>query len=149
MTPAEFVTEIVLPTVHEFRDSPRSRRHAYLACYVAYHTKDQLTEAGCQDVVANIRAAASPHFDVVADVCTGTKHPGRRGGFRVGKDWDRPPALWGVAQFGISRWGDARGGREIRHGSEGVDLYESVKQVLLAYAAAYPAALKGCDLSSL
>jgi hypothetical protein len=34
MTPAEFMDEIVVPTLREFRDDRRSRRLAYLACVV-------------------------------------------------------------------------------------------------------------------
>jgi hypothetical protein len=42
MTPAEYVNDIVVPTVREFRDEPRSQRRAYLACMVTFHIKDHL-----------------------------------------------------------------------------------------------------------
>jgi hypothetical protein len=44
MTPADFVNDIVVPTVREFRDVRRSRRRAYLACIIVFHIKDHQAE---------------------------------------------------------------------------------------------------------
>jgi hypothetical protein len=37
MTPSEYFTEIVLPTVLNFKEQRISRRNAYLSCVVAFH----------------------------------------------------------------------------------------------------------------
>jgi hypothetical protein len=46
MTPEDYIREIVLPTALEFKEKPRSRRHAYLTCMALFHVKDHLNEAG-------------------------------------------------------------------------------------------------------
>ena len=45
MTPADFMNEIVAPTLREFRDDRRSRRRAFLACVAVFHVKDHLKKA--------------------------------------------------------------------------------------------------------
>jgi hypothetical protein len=57
MTPAEYVTEIVIPTVRECRDNRRSRRYAYLACIVTFHIKDHLKKAGATLIEDKMRTA--------------------------------------------------------------------------------------------
>ena len=37
MTPADFMNEIVVPTLRDLRDDRRSRRRAYLACIAVFH----------------------------------------------------------------------------------------------------------------
>jgi hypothetical protein len=153
MAPADFMAEIVLPTVLEFREEPRSRRRAYLACIATFHVKDHLAEAGERDVETAMRDETGIAFDVVRDVCNGAKHREAtrrpRVGFLVGADSDRPPAIGGVAESGVSRGGDAEGGREIEAGGQRVDLYDTCTTVLRAYVALYPHHFTGCDLSEL
>jgi hypothetical protein len=137
MTPADYVNEIVVPTVREFRDEPRCRRRLYLACMVTFHIKDYLKEAGESQPEYAIRATsdnADDDFQVVRAVCNGTKHvvlrPPRPYPFVAGDDWDRPPLRAGEGQAGISRAGDVVGGREIAVGTGRGDLYQRVKRVV-------------------
>lgn len=74
MTPADFLTEIVLPTVREFGANRRSRRRAYLAAIVTFTLKDHRSKAGEKGVETTMRAAAGLAFDVVRGVANGAKH---------------------------------------------------------------------------
>jgi hypothetical protein len=74
MTPAQFATEIVVPTVREFRENRRSRRHAYLACFAAYHLKDYLKKAGADAEFAMKLHGGSRCFEAVRAVCIAAKH---------------------------------------------------------------------------
>ena len=58
MTPAEFLDEIVVPTLRECRDERRSRRRAYLACIAVFHIKDHLKE-GRREGGSRLRCARS------------------------------------------------------------------------------------------
>ena len=155
MTPAEYVNEIVLPTVREFRDGRRERRCAYLACIAVFSIKDHLIKAGegKRTVEPKMRAALPIAFDVVRGVCNGTKHVDTDAShpipFRAGDDRDRPPAFAGIMRAGRSRLGDIKGGRDIKVPGGRADLYECVKAVLLALKANYPGHLGSCDLSGL
>lgn len=136
MTPAEYVNEIVVPTVIEFKSQRRSRRHAYLACIATFHVKDHLDRSGVTDIVSLVRATEPHAYDLIRAVCTGTKHvdtdPRRhRIQFRAGDDMDRPPAIWGEFAFGVSRWDDEHGGREVAAGTARLDIYECVQAVLV------------------
>jgi hypothetical protein len=151
MTPADFVNDIVVPTVREFRDDRRSRRRAYLSCIVVFHIKDHLQRAGAKQIEKTMRKTTGDDFDVVRAVCNGTKHVVTDNShpypFAVGDDWDRPPAMAGVAQSGISEVGDSEGGRAIAARTKRVDLYRSVKRMLSAFYNAFPTHLGGCDVS--
>src|ERR1700730_15126331 len=146
MTPADFVNEIVVPTVREFRDERRSRRRAHLACIVVFHIKDHLRRAGARQIESTIQKRTDEAFDVVRAVCNGAKHvatdPSHPYPFAAGDDWDRPPAMLGVMQLGFY----SEGGREIPLGTARVDLYGSVKRLLSAFRDAFPAHLGGCDV---
>jgi hypothetical protein len=140
LTPSEFATEIVVPTVREFRDDRRSRRRAYLACMVTYHLKDYLQKSDVDVEAAMKTFGGSRAFEVVRAVCTAAKHKVFAGDkhpdnipFSAGDDYDRPPATWDEAVWDLSRWGDAVGGREIAQNLGGLDLYECVKTVLKTY----------------
>lgn len=142
--------EIVIPTLRELREDRRSRRRAYLACVAVFHVKDHLKKAGEKGVEAAMRPSCGVAFDVVRGVCNATKHVQTDGShavtFRVGDDTDRPPARWGEALWGVSRWDDRVGGREVRDGPDRHDVYECAKAVIAAYQAKYPAHLGQCDL---
>jgi hypothetical protein len=74
MSPEEYVNEIVIPTVAEFKNDLRSRRRAYLACIATHHIKDHLREAGERGVEAKMRQACGDFYEVVRAICNGTKH---------------------------------------------------------------------------
>lgn len=122
MTPSDFMNEIVVPTLREFRDERRSRRRAYLACIAVFHLKNHLKKAGESGIEAAMRAASGVAFDVVRGVCNGTKHVETDGthsvGFRAGADSDRPPAILGELVLNVSQLDDVVGGREVLHGHD-------------------------------
>jgi len=152
MTPAEYVTEIVVPTVRECRDSRLSRRHAYLACIVTFHIKDHLKKAGVTASIENaMRSACPDDFDVVRAVCNGTKHVETNAThpvpFTAGEDYDRPPAVLGEMVLGVSMLGDTVGARVLHHQDKNFDLYDSVKKILVEFKNQFPHHLGSCDLS--
>jgi len=150
MTPAQFMDEIVTPTLREFRDERRSRRRAYLACIAVFHLNDHLKKAGEKRIENAMRKECGIAFDVVRGVCNGTKHLETDGShpvaFRAGDDTERPPMIWGEAVWDVSRWDEGVGGREVAHEGDKHDLYDCVKAVAVAYQKLYPARLNGCDL---
>ena len=157
MTPTEYINEIVEPTIREFHDERRCRRRAYLACIVTYHITDYLEnvleKAGedKQQVRRKMKEACPDAFESVRSICNGTKHveTDKRHviPFKAGSDWDRPQCMAGIGQVGISRCGDADGGREVQAGDRSLDLYGCVKTLALAFQREFPAHLSGCDLN--
>lgn len=150
MTPAAYMTSIVVPCIKDFRDHPRSRRHAYIACIVLFHLKDYLKrngEAGVEQVIRKTHAIA---FDAVRGVCNGTKHVSTDAShavqFAAGQDWDRPPAFFGTAIFGVSRFGDKTGGREFKTNQGNIDIYHAVKAVLKSFHSNYPRYFEHCEI---
>jgi hypothetical protein len=153
MTPQQFMDEIVLPTIVELKNAPRSRRRAYLACIITFHLKDHLKAAGEKEIEKTMRATSGAAFDVVRSICNGTKHvqtdKTHKIPFAIGKDTDRPPAILGQMVLGVSRLGDPHGGREIGAGQKRWDIYSVVKKVLNSFCSSYPAHLGATDLSRL
>lgn len=145
MTPADFLAEILLPTVLEFRAEPRSRRHAYLAAIVTVALTDHLKKAGETGIEATMRAATGSAFDVVRGVANGDKHVRTDGrhvvAFAAGEDYDVPPSTFGSFVFGFSPFGDTVGGRAIttETGEWRADIHATTAATLRAFMAAYPA----------
>ena len=135
MTPAEYVTEIVAPTLRECKDERQSRRRAYLACITVFHVKDHLKEAGETGIEKSMRLHTGEAFDVVRAVCNGAKHvktdPKHRIPVRAGDDWYRPPAVAGLMVADLSVLGDGDGGREFEHADIRHDIYSCARRVLL------------------
>lgn len=69
--------------------------------------------------------------------------------FVAGEDLRRPPAFFGSFQFGRSRMGDTKGGRDIAATGGRADIYAACAEVLRTYVALYPQHFAGCDLSDL
>ena len=153
MTPAEYVNEIVVPTVLELRDDTRSRRRAYLACIAVFHVKDHLSKAGETGIESAMRAATGEAFDVVRGVCNGTKHVRTDRGhviaFTSGDDYDVPPAFADMMIVDVSYLDDTVGGREIETPSGVFDLYAVASTTLKTFVQCYPMHLGACDLSGL
>jgi len=153
VTPADYVNEIVIPTIREFGDKRRSRRHAYLACIVTFHIKDHLKVAGESDIDVVMRSSDSKAFDLVRSVCNGTKHVSTHSthsiAFKIGADYERPPSLAGVAMCGLSYVGDTKGGREIAQGSLRIDIYGACRETLEIFQKQFPAQLGTCNLSGI
>jgi hypothetical protein len=154
MTPSQYLQEIVLPTVRDFRDERRSRRRAYLACIVTYHLKDYLVKAGWPEdhVGQAMRLIGNDGpYDTVHSICNAAKHCGHdrahNVSFVVGTDYDRPPAIAGAMIAGLSIVGDGTGGREIPFRG-GVDIYWAVTTLLKEFQFFFPE-LAAVDLADL
>jgi hypothetical protein len=123
--------------VKELRSEPRCRRRAYLACVVTYHITDYLNKAGhSQDTVHSAMHIVSRDgpYDIVRAICNAAKHCGLDSKhsvpFVVGSDYERPPAIAGIAVADLSVCDDQTGGREIFHSGRIVDIYWSVVTLL-------------------
>ena len=151
MNTQEYMTEIVLPTVLEFKANPRSRRHAYLASIVTFHLKDYLSKAGELNIEKSMRDICEDSFNVVRSVCNGAKHKEADSSHKIpftsGDDWDRPPAYCGEMVCGLSQLGDVTGGREMGDwDAKRRDIYFSLVAVLKAFCQCYPLILGDTDL---
>lgn len=153
MTPADYVNEIVMPTLKECRDDRTSQRRAYLACIVVHHLGDYIEVASRQTRVKidqKLREVSGSAFDVVRGVCNAAKHAEltrkHEIPFRPGQDWYRPPAFLGSMVLGLSYLGDIHGGREFQHENRRYDLYLCARKVLNGYLASYPEHLIGCGV---
>jgi hypothetical protein len=77
MLPAEYMSQIVLPTVDEYLATTGDRRRAYLACIATYHVRDYLARAedvSVGEIERNMRGVCANSFDVVEGICNGSKH---------------------------------------------------------------------------
>jgi hypothetical protein len=122
---SNYMTEIVDPTISDFEANPTSRRHAFLACVVTYHTIDYLTRPKSPRILVKSFRDKSPEFALVDLVANAFKHVENRP-LRAEHVYSRPPALAGVAQCGISRAGDTTGGVAL-WGEDTADLLPTVK----------------------
>src|SRR5262245_48634145 len=151
MTPAEYATTIVIPTISEFQANRRDPRCAYLACMATYHLYDHLKAAGHRDAWAKMRTARPTEFEVLQAVCNGTKHSRDTKtsiGFAPGDERDRRPAIWGEAIWDVSRFDDEIGGLEIQHNGKYLDLFDCVMAVVAAYKQEFPDDLGGVDVDN-
>ena len=82
MLPAEYMSQVVLPTVDEFLAATGGRRLAYLACIATYHVRDYLARAeavSLGEIERKMRGAPANSFysfDVIEGICNGSKHCG-------------------------------------------------------------------------
>ncbi|MCA6114646.1 hypothetical protein J6524_06895 [Bradyrhizobium sp. WSM 1738] len=113
-----YLSEIVAPTIAEFRDDPSSRRRAFLACVATFHCIDYMAHRS-QNLRDQFRKE-SKDFALVDRVAHAFKHARsgnpnspRNQPLHASLVFERPPARAGVAQSGLSRVGDSRGGVEI------------------------------------
>jgi hypothetical protein len=116
MSPAEYVSKIVLPTVEEYLAAMDDPRRAMLACIATYHVRDYLAQALGERVGAidqRLQNVCGHFFDVIEGMCNGSKHGGNsRGNFHFTPgDEERIPATgYGVGGgWGSFRWGGAPG----------------------------------------
>lgn len=141
MPAAEYVTEIAVPTVLEFFEEP-TRRRAYLACMVSYHTGDYLAQKGRNqgDIAEAMEADIGVAFTVLQLVCNAAKH--RRTGLRgkvamvSGADTERAPSGFDESPWDEFRFDD-NGGRVVRWKGHDFDLLDLCVIALKGYARLY------------
>jgi hypothetical protein len=88
MLPAEYMSQVVLPTVDEYLEATGDRRRAYLACIATYHVRDYLARADAvsnskreierstREIERKMRGVCANSFEVVEGICNGSKHSG-------------------------------------------------------------------------
>jgi hypothetical protein len=127
-----YMAEMVEPTIKEFAANRTSRRHAFLACVVTFHSIDYLT---CPKKPANRRQSfrkRSREFAMVDRIAHAIKHvetgDNRNVDFqplRVEDVIEPSPAGWTGLGLDLSNWGGAKG---VTLKNEGAyDLLEIVK----------------------
>jgi hypothetical protein len=120
MTPSEYASMVVAPTVREYLAAMGDQRRAYLACIAVYHLTDYVAKAegtgdrAASDVRAKLRGACENSFDVVQGICNGSKHcgtkPGVRHAFSPGEESTVPPSAYGMSGgYGHGRYGGLPG----------------------------------------
>lgn len=130
-----YMTEIVDPTIRDFEANPTSKRLAFLACAATFHAIDHLTHPESSANRRNDFCRESSAFATADRVAHAFKHvetghvqhptikPLKADGVI-----ERPPALWGVAVWDLSRWDDAVGGVTLDKERE-VDLLSVIREV--------------------
>jgi hypothetical protein len=134
MDAESYMREIVDPTINDFEANPRSRRHAFVACLVTCHCADYLALPRKAQQLRNELKKQSMAFSMIDRVAHAFKHV-QSGHVNSPQDkplnvtavFERPPALAGVAQCGLSRCGDPVGGVEV-WGEDTPDLLHAVKK---------------------
>jgi hypothetical protein len=117
----DYLADIVEPTLAEFELHPGSRRHGFLACVATFHAVDYLAYPRKSAGLRQKWRRESRDFAIVDEVAHAFKHvvtPSVGNPRLKAADvrW-RPPAQWGSAAWGYSRWSGPDGGVEV----EGVD----------------------------
>ncbi len=160
MSPAEYLLEIVAPTVRDASDDRRSRRKAYLACIAVYHLIDYLAVDAAEEggtgrrrreaIEVRLKAHAETALHVVRGVTNGVKHSVLERPhvipFGPGQDYWRPPARAGEMECGVSQLGDLTGGRQFEDGNRQFDIYWETRRLLVAMIELYPHHLPSCDI---
>jgi hypothetical protein len=136
MDAQEYITKIVEPTIKDFEENPVSVRHAFLACVVVFHSIDYLGGSKSTSQLRQKFRKASKDFALIDRIAHALKHV--KTGHEASKDIQplaasevilRPPAFWGVAVWGLSRWNDSTGGVTIKTEVE-LDIMGAVKNAL-------------------
>jgi len=134
MDARKYLEQIVEPTIADFEGCPYSRRHAFLACLVTFHTTDYIALSNRHGNLREIFRKASKEFAIIERVAhafkhvkTGNPNNANNQPLSVKQVYSRPPAMAGVMQCGASRLGDTIGGVAL-WGEDCVDLLPTVKQ---------------------
>jgi hypothetical protein len=130
-----YLDEIVDPTIAEFASHPTSRRNAFLACVTTCHAVDYLAyRRKSPSQMRQVFCRQPSDFDLVDRVAHAFKHvmsghPNSPEKPPLGAEEviPRPPAFWGVAIWGLSRWRDQAGGVTLEYDHD-VDLLDTVKR---------------------
>jgi hypothetical protein len=113
---AQYLEEIVEPTIKDFEQNPTSRRHAFLACVAVCHGVDHLAYPDDPRTLRQQFEHQSQEFKIVNDVGHAFKHVVQGSPanprMKASEVISRPPAHWGNRRLeyisGRSyRWGNA------------------------------------------
>lgn len=171
MTAREFVDEIAVPTVLEFKADPTQRR-GYLACLAAYHVCDYLKPAGerwATSIQGKMKDELGAPFLALWRMADAVKHrekmQGKAGAevvlMQSGSDTARPPTGFGAGILGESmnpgdgrpgnpvRFDDGGGGRYVEDGGQFFDMLDLCVIALQGYSKLYPNELAGSAIDSL
>jgi hypothetical protein len=153
MTPSEYASIVVVPTVREYLSAMGDQRRAYLACIATYHLTDYLAKAintNPNVVIENMRGVCANSFNVVQGICHGSKHCGRTGGiykFQPGAEEVIAPAGYGSGGYGHFRYGGAPG-LVVEHNNQRMLVDFCLRAVLDSFGRLYPGHLAAEDLTS-
>jgi hypothetical protein len=136
MDAEDYMREIVEPTIKDFEESPTSVRHAFLACVVTYHCVDYLSDEESAPQLRQKFREGSKDFALVDRIAHAFKHvnTGHERSKHIqpleaGEVISRPPGIWGVAVWDVSRWDDPVGGVTIKGEAE-LDVFATVTAAL-------------------
>ena len=131
----QYLDDIVEPAIKDLENNPTSVRHAFLACVATVHTVDYIGRAVGETSphLRQVLRKESDDFALVDAVAHGFEHVSvcsRAQPWLKAGELARPPANSGMAQWGLSRWGDAEGAVALDK-ARGVDLLETVQRAAL------------------
>lgn len=154
MTPAIYVTTIVVPTLQEALAARGDRRLIYLACIAVFHVIDYVAAADekrTRQLQDEIKAIDCTSFKLVQGVCNGTKHAGGAGG-----KWITPGNEREARPFGFGPdcggWDDGRwdhAGLAVTHDGQEYFLDIPAQRLLLIICQHCVAEIGPVDLSFL
>jgi hypothetical protein len=152
LTPAEYITEVVLPTVDEYLLARADLRRAVLACIVAWHVRDYLKKGlglSLGEVDARIKALCRFSFDVLEGLANGSKHfRNDKGDFHFTPGDEKPVPIFAFDTPGAG-WDEGRWdvpGLQIEHRGHRVFVDHCLCAVLGSFGRAFPAEFIGIDL---
>jgi hypothetical protein len=122
-----YLVEMVEPTLEDFAANPASRRHAFLACVVIAHAVDYLEHPRRPNQRRSDLKDQSKDFRLVDQIAHAFKHV--RSSLNQSQVIVRPPADWGQAVWGLSRWNDPTGGVTLSDDVE-IDLLDAAKKAV-------------------
>jgi hypothetical protein len=153
MSPAQYMSEIVLPTVDEYLDARDNLRRGALACIVAWHVRDYLkhtTALKFTDIDAKMKGLCAFSFDVVEGVALGSKHVRntRQGDFRFtpGDQKVIPAFALDVPGAGLDQGRLDVAGLEVEHQGHRAFVDFCLCAFIGSFGRAFPAEFAGSDL---
>ena len=151
MSPSEYASHIVLPTVREFLSVLDDTRRAYLACIATFHLVDYVARAEnvkASQIAKNMQKESGDDFDIVEGICNGSKHCGRDWGeYRhlPGSETALGPISYGSGFYGKGRYGGLPG-LLVQHRGKDFLIDECLRKVLATFERVYSKHFLGISL---
>lgn len=136
MNAESYIAEIVEPTIADLESEPTSVRKAFLAAVATFHIIDYLAHPERTGNMRQFFREECPDFAIIDRVAHAFKHV--EAGNQSSKEnrplsatqvIKRPPAIWGIAVFDLSRWDDSVGG-VTTDDDRSVDLLDAIKRTV-------------------